>query len=170
MEHLIDLDNPKRGSHLECMVARGLLMFLKYTLCMQYLNDCIKWLISSLFFSFILPWAVDHFFYRILFFPLMQFWHRYIWLPCSLTDLMNSWNKLYEVVCFPQVSTTVKYAWLKNKWSSLLRKCWCSWGTSVAMMYKSVLFGTLMRQSLRFEAVSRCVPFTKWRLPHRCGS
>lgn len=79
--------------------------------------------------------------------------------------LMNSWNEFHEVACFPQVRATVKYAWLKNKWSRLLRKCWCSWGTYVwfASLFYLVV-SILMKQSSRPRAVSRCVPFPKWKL------
>lgn len=61
--------------------------------------------------------------------------------------------------CFSQVKVTVKYAWQKNKWGSLLRKCWCSRGTSVPLIYKSVLFATLMLHLLRSSAASRCTHF-----------
>ncbi len=79
--------------------------------------------------------------------------------------LMNSWNEFHEVACFPQVRATVKYAWLKNKWSRLLRKCWCTWGTHVwftSLFY--LVVSNLRKQSSRLRAVSRCVPFTKWKL------
>ncbi len=83
--------------------------------------------------------------------------------------LMNSWNEFHEVACFPQVRATVKYAWLKNKWSGLLRKCWCSWGTHVwftSLFY--LVVSDLKKQSSRRRAVSRCAPLTKWKLLCQC--
>lgn len=68
-------------------------------------------------------------------------WHRNTRLSCFLTELTNFWNEFHQVACFPKVRAPVKYGWLKNRWSSLLRKCWWSWGTSAAMIYKSVLYG-----------------------------
>lgn len=116
-----------------------------------HVNERVKWLISFVRIALIhfivsrAPLIIPRSVFLTAFFGgLVHFWHRNIWLSRSLTVLMNSWNDFHKVACFPQVRATVKYAWLKNKWSRLLRKCWYSRGSIIqtCMIYKSVLFGS----------------------------
>lgn len=124
-----------------------------------HVNERVKWLISFVRIALIhfivsralliIPRSV---FLTAFFGGLVHFWHRNIWLSRSLTVLMNSWNDFHKVACFPQVRATVKYAWLKNKWSRLLRKCWYSRGTSVwftSLFY--LVVSNLTKEAWRFR-------------------
>lgn len=166
-------------------MVRRLFVCLIPTVCNQQqwnLNDCVKWLISSIRSVFIHPSRLEQlvitmplFFYTILFFFHMHFWHRNIWLSSSLTadEFLEqaSWSGLFfSPPIPPQVDAPVKYAWQRNEWHRLLRKCWCFMRNFCGCDLQVCFIFALMLHLLRFRAASRWGTFcTKWRQLWRSG-
>lgn len=117
------------------------------------------------------PWVVNHnraplFFFLTLssdlFLPFFFFPNVFLTQKYLAVMFSDSWwirgASFIKWPGFSQARATVKYAWQKNKWGGVLRKCWCSRGTSVAVIYKSVLFATLMLRLLEIQSCLQVCP------------
>lgn len=172
-----------------CLMVRRLLVCLIPTVCnqqQQNLNDCVKWLISCLRSAFIHPSRLEQLIITMLFF----FFLHHLFFSCAfLTQkylaviLSDSWwipgasFVKWPVFFFPpQVGAPVKYAWRRNEWSRLLRKCWCFMRNFCDCDLQVCFIFALMLHLLRFRAASRWETLflflffcTKWKQLCRSG-